>query len=173
MSEGLKIVLTASVTLMLFVVSQILQRLFIEPIQEFNKARGRVASAVTRHYSVGGAFTNEDGDVIRDDPDLLRAVRDELRALAAEIRGCETTIPFYPTLAFILRMPSRRELKNATCALQQWSNAIYADYADTHSRMEEVDAGLRLNAIWYHDHTGRADPRGKRVGKKRREAAVK
>src|SRR5437773_2733320 len=99
MSDIVKITFAGVCT---FVVGQILQRLFIEPIQEFQRARGKVASALSRYFSVGGVFTNEEGETIWGDPEVLQKVGEEIRLLAGDIRACAAVIPFYPALAFVL-----------------------------------------------------------------------
>lgn len=158
MSEMMKIVLTSAVTtgfgVATVVFAQMLQRLFIEPIQEFNKARGRVASALSHHYSTTAQpFYNNDGDEFRMDPDELLTVAAELRGFAAELRACAAVIPFYSKVAFVLGMPTRQNLKVASRALQQWASTILLEHGDAIACMDKVDENLKLKVMWYFDQT--------------------
>lgn len=172
MSEVMKIVLTAVVTagfgVVVFVLGQLLQRLFIEPIQEFVKTKGKVASALTRHFSIGGSFCNDEGDVIRDDPEVLRNVSSELRTFAADLRAWQAIIPCYSIVAFILRLPSKNSLKEATIALHQWSSAIFTDYG-TFEYMDKIDQTLKLKVLWYFGHSGEAIARTERKRQQERK----
>ena len=172
MSDSLKIVLTAGVTagfgVVVFVLGQLLQKLFIEPIQEFVKTKSRVASALTRHFSVGGSCHDDEGNVIRDDPETLRNISNELRTLAADLRAWQAVIPCYPIVAAILRLPTRALLKDATSALQQWSSVIFTDYG-SFEYLDKIDQALNLKVLWYFDHTGKANIRTERKHQKERK----
>src|SRR5207245_2506103 len=109
---------------------------------------------LTSHYRPPYALIYHFNITVRDEPEVLQKVSEELETFAADIRAWEAIIPFYPVVALVLRLPSRRELKDATIALLQWSRVIHTDYAHMSNFMEEVDDGLRLEVLWYFDHTG-------------------
>src|SRR5258706_4665610 len=95
MSQFAMILVTTLMTILGVVIAQILQRLIIEPLQEFQRARGKIADAITRYWGAGGAFTNEDGDLIRPEPEELKTAACEMRSYSAGLPGAAAVLPFY------------------------------------------------------------------------------
>jgi len=99
MSEGLKIVLTAGLTIfgsvIVFVVSQIMQRRLIDPILEQRKVIGEIDVALA--YWANIIANPIPGHAMPSDPQSLgpqgKAI-DELRSLAARLRAATNAVWF-------------------------------------------------------------------------------
>lgn len=160
MSELEKITLTAFLTALLgigaFVLGQIIQRLFIEPIQEFNRTRGRIASAIMRHRAAGLRFSKDGEDAPPDPLELRKSVSNELHSLAGDISGCAATIPLYSKaggLLWFLRLPSRKNLNFAIRAMESWASALNCDFSEIGEFIDTVDKHLKLDVLLAFDHT--------------------
>ena len=155
MVGGLSVIITGVVVI---VVAQILVRFLVEPLQEFHKVRGRIANALSRHFSTGAVFTDEDGDIHRDDPEDLQRIADDINAMSADLRAGAAIIPFYPLVARVFRLPTRQALKGATGALHLWAREMQFGYGYTSDYMDKIDSALKLHVMWYYDQTGAPDP---------------
>lgn len=115
MSEGMKIVLTAFATVFTFVIGQLIQRIFIEPLHEQRRVIGRVAHALTFYRGI-----SEDGPRPRATPERVANVRSELRALAADLRSTLTGLPWYPAFSWIRLALPRETVKQVAYRLMRW-----------------------------------------------------
>ena len=91
MSEGLKIALTAVAGIIVFVLGQIVAKLFIEPIQEQWKLRGKIVHALS-YYSML--------DKQKAPPEVVKEWTLTLRDLASQLQAT-TAIPAYKCLSLI------------------------------------------------------------------------
>lgn len=98
MSETLKITLTALAGIIVFVLGQILVKLFIEPIQEQWKLRGKIIHTLSFY-----AMLDKD----KAPKDLVEEWDVNLRSLASQLQAT-TAIPAYRLLG-ILRLVIKRE----------------------------------------------------------------
>jgi len=116
------IFLTILTAVAVFVIGQILQRMFIEPILEQRKIVARIAHATTLYenawlFSGGpnvatGAFDN-------DRPEATLAI-DAIRLLASDLRASETPIPLYALLERIGLVVPRRDIGFVSHLLLAW-----------------------------------------------------
>lgn len=121
MSEGTKIALTVLTGVAVFVLGQIIQRLFVEPIQQQRATIGKIVHAITylRNVSAG-----HEGLIITEDP---MTVHRTIRGLAADLRVSKRVIPLYNFTAFLgLALP--KSVVNECCScLIGWSNMLHKD----------------------------------------------
>lgn len=118
MSDGLKIALTALLAIVTFVVGQIIQRIFIEPIQEQRKVIGRIANALTIYQN---AWLHRDAH--RDNEESrtkLEAASAALHGLAADLRSSVTTLPLHRLLAFFRLVVDRDTAWQVADKLLRW-----------------------------------------------------
>jgi hypothetical protein len=148
MSEELKIALTALATTLggtvVFVIGQIIQRLFIEPIQEQRKLIGEIIHALTFHanltdyhvhfrdtlkiYDEAIKKTDEDKEkrveMIKELLDKLASGTSEgvgkLRDLSSRIHQSIRVIPWYPLWEYLQLVPERDALCDVASSLIKW-----------------------------------------------------
>lgn len=114
MSEALKITLTAVAGITVFVIGQIIQKLFIEPIQEHRRALGRVIYTLT-YYSNWPHGINWD---------LEKEAHLKLVDAASNLSATLRLIPFYRTLAFFKLVPKRNSIGKVNLALVQLAREV-------------------------------------------------
>lgn len=123
MDDLTKILLTASLTaigaVVVFVVSQILGKLVIEPIQDVKKILGEIRYALVFHAQ---AILTPVGDREGED----RAA-EALRKLSCDLRSKIGSVPFYDRWAYVSRgfMPRRANAREAAKHLMGLSNSVY------------------------------------------------
>ena len=137
MSDALKLALTAVFGVAVFVVGQIIQRLFIEPIQEQRKVRGRIAHALLFHANATARVTM--GVTAEEHAEMYK----ELRGLAAELRASQTVIPFYKLTAALFRLPRIAAIEKASTNLMGWANGL-AHGNDNIDRRRAIAEALRI-----------------------------
>jgi hypothetical protein len=145
-SESLKIALTALGGIIVFVLGQIVLKLFIEPIQEQKKVISDVVYAVIHHshlYLFSDAFRNafevrrstslnSDQDRVTN-PELFNETyqylfdrtkegSDKLRELSAQIHRAIQLIPCYRMLELFRVVHKRDKLLKVAEKLVEWSN---------------------------------------------------
>jgi hypothetical protein len=104
MSEGFKIALTAVAGILVFVVGQIIQKLFIEPIQEQRKSIGEVLYVLDYYCEL--TFTEgTDLETTKDASKYLRRATSDLYRNTA-------TIPWYGFFAAIKMVPKRKIIES-------------------------------------------------------------
>src|SRR5687767_7840684 len=128
MSDGLQIALTALLAVVVFVVGELLQKVFIEPIQDVRRTVGRIAHALTFYRNAMGQKKLSIGDaVVGMPPEELREVQKTIRGLASDLRAGPAVIPLYRLFAVIRLVPSREAIKSASTHLIGWSNSLGGD----------------------------------------------
>jgi hypothetical protein len=115
MSEGMKIALTAFATVFTFVIGQLIQRIFIEPLHEQRRVIGRIAHALTFYRGIC-----EDGPPPRATPERVADVRSALRALAADLRSTLTGLPWYSAFSCVRLALPRVTIKQVAYRLMRW-----------------------------------------------------
>jgi hypothetical protein len=157
MSEAMKLIVTG---IGVFALSQIIQRLFVEPIQEFNKTRGRIAAALLRHDKVGRRWMNEHGELPPEPEKLRQGIGNELLSLAGDLSGSAAIIPMYPLIALVFRLPKRRQVYLAMRAMDSWASSLAnSDFIEPDHYIDIVDKELKLNVMIAFDHTGWSKPK--------------
>lgn len=115
MSEGMKIVLTAFVTVLVFVIGQLIQRIFIEPLHEHRRVIGRIAHALTFYRGI-----SKDGPKPRATTEQVASVQTALRGLAADLRSTLTCLPLYPVFSCFRLALSHETAKQVAYRLMHW-----------------------------------------------------
>ena len=101
MSESLKIALTAVVGIGVFVVGQLIQKLFIEPIQDQRKAMGEILYVIDYYSSLHEGFG----------PDIEEAARKYLRRATSDLYRFTSIIPAYRVLSIVRIVPTKTTVK--------------------------------------------------------------
>lgn len=144
MTDIVKIVLTASLTaifgIFVFCISQIIQRMFLEPIQEQRRLKGKIAHALTYYANYGGMVRTNAPDVV----ERLNAGMSHLRNLASELRASMYVPPFYKTLASVHLVMPTDTVKEISSELIGWSNSLF-DSPMTVDRRTIIAQLLKVN----------------------------
>ena len=115
MSEGMKIVLTAFATVLTFVIGQLVQRIFIEPLHEQRRVIGRIAHSLTFYRDI-----SKDGLKPKATPEEVAAVCTALRGLAADLRSSITCLPWYFAFSCVRLALHRDTVQQIVCRLMHW-----------------------------------------------------
>jgi hypothetical protein len=126
MSEGLKIALTALGAVVVFVFGQFVQRIFIEPIQEQRRLRGKIANAVTvyrnvwlfRHTARIPGILDPTRDPAADAK--IEEASKALHGLAADLRASVIVIPCYDAVAACRQVLKRADVWEVADQLLVW-----------------------------------------------------
>ena len=97
-----------------FVLGQIAQRFFIEPIQEQRRVIGEIAFVVLYHANVGSMSPPKD---------RLEA-SSTLRRLSGQLRSTLWTVPCYRLFQSLGLVESREHVLTASTGLIGWSNSV-------------------------------------------------
>jgi hypothetical protein len=95
--------LTTMSAVVVFVIGQLLYKLFVEPIHELKKTLADIASALTEYYSFHrlGWYNEHDQEVEMEESECNK-VHERLTLLAAKLRANIALIPFLFCVAFSL-----------------------------------------------------------------------
>lgn len=111
-------VLTAAITVVLgfivFVLGQIAQTFFIEPIQEQRRVIGEIAYVVLYYGNVGALAT----------PELQQEALQTLRKLSGQLRATLWTVPLYRLFERRGLAEKRENIITASTHLIGWSNSV-------------------------------------------------
>ncbi|HSH30844.1 MAG TPA: hypothetical protein VK971_13130 [Thiohalobacter sp.] len=103
---------------LVFVIAQILLRLWLDPITELKKTIGRVAQALTERadiYSNPGWPPNS----------LIEETRSHFRQIMSELEANASSIPFYSVTARIFGLPSQESIYKSSKWLNGISNSLW------------------------------------------------
>jgi hypothetical protein len=121
--ELLKVVLTASIGAILgilsFVLGQLIEKMFIEPIQAQRQIVGKIAHAMT-YWLTAYEQKSLPQPLIAEHEKHLKEASDAIRHLAAELRASITTIPLYGLMEKLPFVVSRHDIKFIGYLLMQW-----------------------------------------------------
>jgi hypothetical protein len=110
---------TAAITVVLgfvvFVLGQIAQRFFIEPVQEQRRIIGRIAYVVLYYANVMALAPKQRQD----------QASEELRKLAGELRSTLWTVPWYRLFQGVGLVVKREDIISASAGLVGWSNSVH------------------------------------------------
>jgi hypothetical protein len=146
MSEGFKITLTAFGAIVVFSVGQIVQRLFIEPVQEQRRVVGRIAYALT-FYANAGAIVSIKALKLRDGESFSADTEPSVvavRGLAADLLATRATIPFYRLMAVCRLVVPYDAVKQASSEMIGWSNNIASGQSGQDNR-DAIAKSLKIN----------------------------
>lgn len=124
MSDALKIVLTALLTVCVFVIGQMIQRLFIEPIQEQRKTVARVAHAVTFYRNQHNVFkfnSPKDQEERKEWIEKDVEANERIRSLAGDLRASMAAIPLYGLLEAFRLVTPKDMIRRVVHELFFWS----------------------------------------------------
>ena len=127
MSEGLKIALTALLTIGTFVIGQIIQRIVIEPIQEQRRIRGRIANALSLYQNAWLFMASY--DTKPDAKARLDEASKVLHGLAADLRASVVVLPMYRVWEFTRLVIKRKDVWNVADQFLQWGGFADKDAA--------------------------------------------
>jgi len=110
---------TAAITVLLgfvvFVLGQIAQRFFIEPIQEQKRIIGRIAYVILYYANVMALAPKPRQD----------EASEELRKLAGELRATLWIVPSYRLFQGLGLVEKRENIISASAGLVGWSNSVH------------------------------------------------
>lgn len=131
MSEGMKIVLTAVVGAVLgiisFVFGQVIQRMFIEPIQAQRLIIGRIAHALTYWSNIWQQRDLPPEQRAEHEDDLKRA-SEAIRQLASDLRASIRPIPLYGFMESLNFVVSRKDIGFVSYLLMQWQLRMKSEW---------------------------------------------
>jgi hypothetical protein len=113
MTEGGKIASTLLAGIILYFV----QKLLVEPLQEFRRTLGEVSFALLYYGNVLCSLPRS------IESDRLNEAFDTVRKLSSRLRACSMVIPCYGLMAFLGLVPSRKNLSEASGLLIGISNS--------------------------------------------------
>lgn len=131
---------TAAVIVLLgfivFVLGQVAQRFFIEPVQEQRKVIGEIAYAVVYYANVSARLSTEE---------RKQETMQTLRRLSAQLRSTLWTIRPYPVFESLGWAEQRDNILTASTGLIGWSNSVLMkDDSATWRHRRAVIGALRL-----------------------------
>jgi hypothetical protein len=118
MSDSLKIALTALLGIVAFIAGQIIQRLFIEPIQEQRRIKGRVANALTAYQNAWIFQTSYDSNL--EAKKRLDDASMALHGLAADLRASRYVLPIYKVFALMRLVLPEKTVMELADELLHW-----------------------------------------------------
>jgi hypothetical protein len=137
MSAAWTPVITVLGGVFVFVGGQIVQRFFLEPIQEQRRIIGEIASLLL-YYDNVGRYKPFESETHED-------IASTLRKLAGELRRTRSTIPVYRLLERTRLVPKTDNVIKASAHLTGWSNAIIGGSEDTvreHKNIIRMSLGI-------------------------------
>lgn len=103
---------------LVFVIAQVILRLWIDPATELKKTIGRIAQALAERadiYSNPGVPPEN----------IITETRAHFRQLMAELEANASSIPFYPVAARIFGLPSHENIYKSSRWLTGISNSLW------------------------------------------------
>jgi len=129
---------TAAITVVLgfvvFVLGQIAQKFFIEPIQEQKRIIGEIASAVLYYGNVSSMAR----------PEIQLEAYASLRKLAGQLRATLWSIPCYRLFEFLRMVEKRENVLTASAQLVGWANSVHTKDGGAPLRTSAIVKALRL-----------------------------
>ena len=122
---------TVLIGVAVFVISQIAQRFFIEPIQEQKKVLGEVTFAV-RYYSgtlLFGVGTVPQHHELVGTPEVRKEASETLYKLSAEVRASLSEVPRYRVFERLGFVKKKETVEEVALKLQGW--ALYVKMGDS------------------------------------------
>lgn len=138
-----KILFTAFITVftgvIVLVVGQLLQRFFIEPLNEFSRTVGEIAFALIYYANVYAGTTSHE--------EILEASK-TLRKLAAGLIPSVYAVHGYTFFALLGFVPKKRQVNEATNRLIVLSNSLFhSDFSVVEENRTSVQKLLRIKPL--------------------------
>jgi hypothetical protein len=138
MDNVLGAALTAFFAVLVYVLGQLLQKLFIEPIQDQRRIIGEVAFAIAFYANVSGEPIDE------LELGEKRKAKEEIRKLASQLRSTLATIPCYFLLVRLKIVRPIDAVMEASANLIGFSNSL----GDVTSYDKREAVAKALNIMW-------------------------
>lgn len=132
LSPGVTASLTALLTVLVFVIGQLVQRFFLEPIQDQRKNIGEIAYALVFYANVSDTEDNLLRGLARLEIEEPIVVARTIRKLASELRASLHVILFYRFFSCLRLVPKKEVVSLASVHLVGWSNSIHRGDPDVH-----------------------------------------
>lgn len=147
MDDFTKILLTSSLTaiaaIAVFVASQLLGKLVIEPVQDLKKLLGEIRHALVFHAQ---AVYTPVGDRVGEDK-----AAEAFRKLACDLRSKVGSVPFYDRWAGVSRgfLPARKDAFEASQNLIGLSNSVHQvnRSENNHKRVSKIERLLGFDPM--------------------------
>lgn len=133
MSDELKIALTVVTGVAVFVLGQIIQKWFIEPIQDQRKTIGRIANYLNFYANVDPELSS---------PEDMKEAKRNIRGLSSSLHESLTLIPCYWLLSTLWIVPKRKAVLDAASNLIGMSNTLRS--GDMTDKQNEVAHALKI-----------------------------
>jgi hypothetical protein len=116
---------------LVYVIGQIILKFFIEPVQELKKTIGVISHSLIERANV----ISNPGISVKD---VEHETSRELRNLASHLTSHLCLIPCYPWTAWIFRLPTRAEIRNASKNLIGLANSVFENDGHNPQRVKKV-----------------------------------
>jgi hypothetical protein len=136
MSEAMKVVLTAAVTLLGGLFLLVLKQIFVEPIYELRKLIGEISY----HVFLSRALIKNTVISSQTEPDKFREFEkttDKLKELSARLRAAVNIVPLFGLLSLLGFVRSKTKLLDAAGSLSVLSYCKYENDKEKVSREVE------------------------------------
>lgn len=139
-------VLSACLTLLggifVFIATQIILKIVIEPLADFRKVKGRINALLIFHANVymNPIHLSED----TSHKSRANLVSNELRTLASELMACYQLLSCKRLLVWLHLIPKREDIHDASRHLIRLSNGIYTN--STYSEYKHDDRKTNDNS---------------------------
>jgi hypothetical protein len=135
-------IITACLTIIggviVYSLTRLIEKRYLDPINDLNKLRGEVAHKIIMH-------ANKFGNPDVFDEKIMYEASDEIRMLSAELRSKCYLLNNYRFLSFIRMVLPKKNILNASTALMGLSNGMYhKDYEGIEKLRNTIDENLRI-----------------------------
>lgn len=120
----MNILLTALLTVLTFTMGQIVDRLFIQPIQEQKRVIGKIHFALF-YYANCYAIEDDVAKMSKDYVEKLKTAEDEIRKLGSELKSSTAVIPCYDEFVKLGIVFKKSIIEDAYTGHIGWSNSIF------------------------------------------------
>lgn len=124
-----------------YVLGQLALKLIIEPVQELRKTVGRIAHALIHRANV----IHNPGI---PSPEIMDETMTQLRTLSSELQSHLYLIPRYSVTARLFRLPTLKQITEASTALIGLSNSVHRSSMDVYEvnakRVESICDSLGI-----------------------------
>jgi len=128
-----------------YVIGQLVSKLFVEPLNEWRVALGEVASTLlywANVYSNPAVRTGPEGDPARN------KACEEIRRLAGLIRVKSRAVPGYRVLAIVGLAPLQKDVEEAAKQLTFLSNSLYMQPNEQGNRpLENIASSNKVSVL--------------------------
>lgn len=124
---------------LIFVMGQILLKIFIEPVQELMRALGQIKYCMIFYANI---FCNPGVG----NPTKMDQTTDELRLCASKLQGALYLVQFFRLWSFLGFIPSKENLEQISSELIGLSNSVHSGKCDENvKRREKILSLISVN----------------------------